>query len=35
MQDHVTLARAFAARDVATAVEIMSDHILPMLESSP
>lgn len=35
MQDHVKLTQAFATRDVATAVEIMSDHILPMLENSP
>ena len=35
MQDHVKLAQAFATRDVATAVAIMSDHIQPMLENSP
>jgi DNA-binding FadR family transcriptional regulator len=35
MQDHVRLVDAFAARDIAAAVEIMSDHIQPMLESSP
>lgn len=35
MQDHVRMVEAFAARDVAAAVEIMSDHIQPMLESLP
>jgi len=35
MQDHVRLVDAFAARDVAAAVEIMADHIQPMLETSP
>lgn len=35
MQDHAKLVDAFAARDVAAAVEIMADHIQPMLETSP